>query len=174
MFGDGHVRFGGRFAETEQPKRRHRAAGRPYNLTDRQQAKLAWIEQVNQPLFRAYLLKEQLRQIYRLPAQAATLLLDGWLKWARRCRLRSFVKLARTITDQRAGIVAAIEHQLSNEWGLSEELCRHERKRRSCLRLREAERWRAGPRRSWSATGSLRLSGWGSRRGCAATIAASS
>lgn len=41
-------------------------------------------------------------------------MLDGWLKWARRCRLRSFVKLARTITEQRAGIVAAIEHQLSN------------------------------------------------------------
>jgi transposase len=86
----------------------------PENLTDRQQAKLAWIEQLNQPLFRAYLLKEQLRQIYRLPADAATLLLDGWLKWARRCRLRPFVKLARTITEQRAGIVAAIQHGLSN------------------------------------------------------------
>ena len=86
----------------------------PENLTDRQQAKLAWIEQLNQPLFRAYLLKEQLRQIYRLPADAATRLLDGWLKWARRCRLRPFVKLACTITDQRAGITAAIEHGLSN------------------------------------------------------------
>jgi transposase len=86
----------------------------PENLTDRQQAKLAWIEQLNQPLFRAYLLKEQLRQIYRLPADAATLLLEGWLKWARRCRLRPFVKLAMTITQQRAGILAAIQHRLSN------------------------------------------------------------
>jgi transposase len=86
----------------------------PENLTDRQQAKLAWIEQLNQPLFRAYLLKEQLRQIYRLPADAAVELLDGWLKWARRCRLRPFVKLARTITDQRTGILAAIKHGLSN------------------------------------------------------------
>ncbi len=42
------------------------------------------------------------------------MLLDSWIKWARRCRLRPFVKLARTITDQRAGIVAAIEHDLSN------------------------------------------------------------
>jgi transposase len=33
---------------------------------------------------------------------------------ARRCRLPSFVKLARTITAQRAGIVAAIERGLSN------------------------------------------------------------
>ncbi|MGH2851838.1 MAG: ISL3 family transposase [Solirubrobacteraceae bacterium] len=86
----------------------------PENLTDRQQHKLAWIEQLNQPLFRAYLLKEQLRQIYRLPADAAILLLDGWLKWARRCRLRAFVKLARTITEQRPGIIAAIQHSLSN------------------------------------------------------------
>jgi transposase len=86
----------------------------PENLTVRQQQKLAWIEQLNQPLFRAYLLKEQLRQIYRLPAQAAIELLERWLKWARRCRLGPFVKLARTITDQRAGIVAAIEHGLSN------------------------------------------------------------
>jgi transposase len=86
----------------------------PENLTDRQQAKLADIEATNRPLFRAYLLKEQLRQIYRLPARAAIELLDGWLKWARRCRLEPFVKLARTITDQRAGILAAIEHDLSN------------------------------------------------------------
>src|SRR6188472_920211 len=58
----------------------------PEHLTARQQAKLADIEQTNRPLFRAYLLKEQLRQIYRLPATAAIELLDGWLKWARRCR----------------------------------------------------------------------------------------
>ena len=53
-------------------------------------------------------------QIYRLPGEAAIELLDGWLTWARRCRLQPFVKLARTITDQRAGILAAIEHGLSN------------------------------------------------------------
>ena len=41
-------------------------------------------------------------------------MLDEWIAWARRCRLPSFVKLARTITAQRAGIVAAIEHGLSN------------------------------------------------------------
>jgi transposase len=86
----------------------------PEHLTARQQAKLSDIEATNRPLFRAYLLKEQLRQIYRLPAEAAIALLDGWLKWARRCRLQPFVKLARTITGQRAEIIAAIEHSLSN------------------------------------------------------------
>jgi hypothetical protein len=86
----------------------------PENLTDRQAGKLASIQRTNVRLYRAYLLKEQLRQIYKLPAAAAIPLLDSWLKWARRSRLPAFVKLARTITAQRAGIVAAIEHGLSN------------------------------------------------------------
>jgi transposase len=86
----------------------------PEHLTARQQAKLSDIQHTNRQLYRAYLLKEQLRQIYRLPSKAAIALLDRWLTWARRCRLQPFVKLARTITDQRAGIVAAIEHGLSN------------------------------------------------------------
>jgi transposase len=57
---------------------------------------------------------QDLRQIYRLPAKEAIELLDEWIAWARRCRLAAFVKLARTITKQRAGIIAAIEHGLSN------------------------------------------------------------
>ena len=86
----------------------------PENLTDRQAAKLATIQQTNARLYRAYLLKEQLRQIYRLPALPAERLLERWLTWARRCRLPSFVKLARTISEQRDGILAAIQHGLSN------------------------------------------------------------
>src|SRR5437764_13266649 len=86
----------------------------PENLTDRQQAKLAIIQKTNARLYRGYLLKEQLRQIYQLPAEAAEQLLDSWLAWARRCRLPAFVKLARTITEQRDGILAAIHHGLSN------------------------------------------------------------
>ncbi|MBW8060804.1 MAG: ISL3 family transposase, partial [Solirubrobacterales bacterium] len=86
----------------------------PENLTARQRVKLADVEQINRPLYRAYLLKEQLRQIYRLPARRAIALLEEWLSWARRCRLGPFVKLARTITEQREGIVAAIRHGLSN------------------------------------------------------------
>jgi transposase len=86
----------------------------PENLTARQKLKLADIQKTNKPIYRAYLLKEQLRQIYRLPAVAAIALLDSWLKWARRSRLAPFRKLATTVTEQRAGIVAAIEHGLSN------------------------------------------------------------
>jgi transposase len=95
---------GARFALWKNPER----------LTARQRVKLADVQTTNKRLYRAYLLKEQLRQIYRLPPDAAIALLDGWLAWARRCRLEPFRKLARTITEQRAGILAAIEHGLSN------------------------------------------------------------
>jgi len=47
----------------------------PENLTGRQTAKLADVQQTNRRLYRAYLLKEQLRQIYRLdPGPAIALL----------------------------------------------------------------------------------------------------
>ncbi len=83
-------------------------------LTERQRIKLAQIQQTNKPLYRAYLISQQLREIYRVPFDEAIKLLDAWLAWARRCRLPPFVKLARTITDQRPGIEAAIQHGLSN------------------------------------------------------------
>jgi transposase len=84
------------------------------NLTERQQLKLGRVQQLNQRLYRAYLLSQQLREIYRVPPDQAIALLKAWLKWARRCRLTPFVKLARTITEQRAGIEAAIRNGLSN------------------------------------------------------------
>ncbi len=88
---------------------------RPERLTERQQAKLASIAAVNRRLYRAYLLKEQLRVVFREPDTAAAIaLLDAWLAWARRCRIPSFVKLAKTISAQRAGILASLTHRLSN------------------------------------------------------------
>jgi transposase len=60
----------------------------PEDLTDRQQAKLSSIQKTNARLYRAYLLKERLRQIYRLPAEHAIKLLDEWIAWAKRCRMR--------------------------------------------------------------------------------------
>jgi transposase len=60
-------------------------------------------------MFRAFLLKEELRLLYQLedPTLAPTHL-DAWLAWASRSRLAPFVKLARTIRRHRAGILAAI------------------------------------------------------------------
>ena len=86
----------------------------PEDLTERQTATLAGIAKTNAPLFRAYLLKEQLRQVFALKGAEGIALLDAWLKWAQRSRLPSFIKLARSIREHRAGIDAALTHGLSN------------------------------------------------------------
>src|SRR6266511_5609672 len=51
----------------------------PENLTARQRAKLAWVATLNGPLYRAYLLKEQLREVFSLRGAAGIALLDRWL-----------------------------------------------------------------------------------------------
>lgn len=87
---------------------------RPERLSERQQAKLATIEHVNRRLYRGYLLKEELRLVFQSSPDEAVALLEAWLVWARRCRIASFVKLAKTITQNKPGIVATLTHRLSN------------------------------------------------------------
>jgi transposase len=86
----------------------------PENLTDQQQAKLAWIAKTEPRLHRAYLLKEGLRHVFKFRGEAGIEALDRWCGWARRSRIPAFVKLARRITKHRAKIVATLEHGLSN------------------------------------------------------------
>lgn len=86
----------------------------PENLTERQKAKLAWVAKTDPRLNRAYLLKEGLRTVFKLPYQQAVEALDRWVGWARRCRIEAFVKLQRTIVKRRESILAAIQHGLSN------------------------------------------------------------
>jgi transposase len=86
----------------------------PEDLTERQAATLAGIAKTNAPLYRAYLLKEQLRQVFQLKGIHGIALLDAWLRWASRSQLPAFVKLARSIREHRAGIDAALIHGLSN------------------------------------------------------------
>lgn len=86
----------------------------PGDLTERQAAKLADIARTNKRLYRAYLLKEQLRQAFAHKGPGGIALLERWLQWARRCRILSFVKLAKSIAKHRVGIEAAPTHGLSN------------------------------------------------------------
>ena len=90
----------------------------PEDLTDRQRTKLAWIARHNQSLYRAYLLKEQLRLVFQHRGPAAVAMLDDWLGWARRSRIPAFVDLYHRIKRHRAGIIASVTHGLSN--GLTE------------------------------------------------------
>ena len=86
----------------------------PENLTDKQRIKLSDIEKNNQPLFRAYLLKEQLREVFAYSGGYARVQLQGWLTMAARSGLAPFIMLAKSIRTHQAGIDAALVHGLSN------------------------------------------------------------
>ena len=86
----------------------------PGDLTGRQRRTLAFIARTNRPLYRAYLLKEQLRKVFQLDAKRGMALLDRWLQWARRCRIQPFVDLARHIVPYLSDIESALRNRLSN------------------------------------------------------------
>ena len=87
----------------------------PERQTVGQLATLHEVSHANRRLYRAFLLREELRLLYHLDDPLlAPAHLDAWLAWASRSRLRPFVALARTLRGQRAGILAAIRLGLSN------------------------------------------------------------
>jgi transposase len=87
----------------------------PERQTVGQLASLWEVQQANTRLYRAFLLREELRLLYHLDdPRLAPAHLDAWLTWASRSRLRPFVRLARTLRAHRDGILAAIRLGLSN------------------------------------------------------------
>jgi len=87
----------------------------PQNLSEAQRLRLAAIAQVNKPLYRAYLLKEHLREVFAIRGADGALLLDGWLRWAARSQLAEFVDLARRIRRYfRPDILNTLRYGLSN------------------------------------------------------------
>ena len=87
----------------------------PEKQSIEQLALLHQVQEANKPLYRAFLLKEELRLLYQLEdLTLAPQHLDPWLTWASRSRLEPFVKLARTIRRHRDGILAAIRLGLNN------------------------------------------------------------
>lgn len=88
----------------------------PADLTDTQAQTLREMKRTGGILWRAYQLKEALREIFAGDLDAATTaeLLDRWCARAQRSRIPEFVKAGRTIRKHRAGIDAAAERGLSN------------------------------------------------------------
>ena len=82
--------------------------------TARQAGKLAWIARHNHRLYRAYLLKEQLRLVFAHRGDEAVAMLDAWLARARRCRIPAFVELYHRIKKH-----ARRDHRLTRLDGLS-------------------------------------------------------
>jgi transposase len=84
------------------------------NQSTKQLLKLAEVVLTNKSMYRAFLLLGELRYLYRLPNDEAAERLDAWLAWASRSKLTPFVKLARTTRAHKAGVLAAIELDISN------------------------------------------------------------
>ena len=105
----------------------------PQDLNLEQRSSLAEITTTNKTLYRAYLLKEQLREVFRVKGKKGRQLLAGWLSWASHSRIPEFVKLARTIRRYRDLIHNTLNHGLSN--ALSEATNTHLRANQTRLRL---------------------------------------
>lgn len=86
----------------------------PPDLTGEQRSTVAQIARTNKPLYRAYLLKEQLREVFAVAGQTGKQLLAGWLSWATRSRLPEFVKLAKTIKKYLPLIHNTLDHRVTN------------------------------------------------------------
>lgn len=86
----------------------------PPDLTGEQRTSLAQIADTNKTLYRAYLLKEQLREVFRVKGAEGRQLLAGWLSWASHSRIPEFVALARSVRRHRDLILNTLDHGLSN------------------------------------------------------------
>lgn len=87
----------------------------PAKLTASEWELLEQHRRTRSELWRAWMLKEDLRALYRLEDPSLSRVwLQRWLQRASRSRIRSMVALARTLRAQREGILAAIDLDLSN------------------------------------------------------------
>jgi transposase len=87
----------------------------PASWTDRQRQTITRLRRARHVLFRAWVLKEELRDLYRLPPDSRPdAHLDAWLARASRCRIPAMLDLSRTIRRHRDQILAAVELGLSN------------------------------------------------------------
>ena len=87
----------------------------PEDLTERQAASLEAIARSDKRLYRGYLLKEGLRDVYKAAgADEARARLGSWLSWACRCRIPEFVELSKKVRKRKDAIVRAVELGISN------------------------------------------------------------
>lgn len=87
----------------------------PWNLTKKDEEKLSVIQDTNQRLYRAYLLKETLRDALDCPQpESAMRKLREWLAWACRSKLKPFVRVAKTVRTHLSGVAAYLLSRLTN------------------------------------------------------------
>lgn len=87
----------------------------PWNLTKKDDEKLSVIQDTNQRLYRAYLLKETLRDALDCPRpETAMGKIREWMAWASRSKLKPFVRAAKTVRTHLSGVAAYLLSRLTN------------------------------------------------------------
>lgn len=86
----------------------------PGGLSAGQRASLAQIAADNKQLYRAYLMKEQLREVFKVKGGRGKALLAGLIAWCQRSRIPEFTALARTLKRFRPLIWNTLDHAVSN------------------------------------------------------------
>ena len=83
-------------------------------LDEEPRQRLGALMAVNEPLYTAYLLKEQLRMFWAMgDEETATAVMTNWLEEARASGLKHFLRLAQTIEDHLSGLLAYFHHPIS-------------------------------------------------------------
>jgi transposase len=83
-------------------------------LTPAQRGTLAQIAAVNKPLYKGYLIKEQIREAFKVKGGDGKKLMRGVTAWAHRCRIPEFTKLARTLSRYKDSIHNTLDGGPSN------------------------------------------------------------
>ncbi len=83
-------------------------------LSPGQRGALAAIAADNKQLYKGYLIKEQIREMFKVKGDAGKALLAGVIAWARRCRIPEFARLAKTLTRFKDLIAHTLDHGPSN------------------------------------------------------------
>jgi transposase len=83
-------------------------------LSPGQRGSLAQIAVVNKPLYKGYLIKEQIREAFKAKGEHGKALMRGVTAWAHRCRITEFTRLAKTLSRYRKPIEATLDGGPSN------------------------------------------------------------
>ena len=83
-------------------------------LSPGQRGTLADIAAVNKPVYKGYLIKEQIRQAVKVKGDTGKTLMRGVTAWAHRCRIPEMTSLARTLSRYKPSIEAMLDGGPSN------------------------------------------------------------
>jgi hypothetical protein len=86
-------------------------------LTPAQRGTLAQIAVTNKPLYKGYLIKEQIREAFKVKGDDGKKLMRGVTAWAHRCPIPEFTALARTLSRYKDSIHATLGGGPSNGRG---------------------------------------------------------